>query len=193
VSGGTRHDRPLLHGVVAAFALSLAGAGLLFALTEVIDADTALRVVVALLGLGYLLYSITRSPERTGRVTVVVLWLSASVSLWLAAPPAGVYVLLHVGMIWLVRSLYHHSSAVTAVADLGLTLLAAAFATWAANRTGSAWLALWCFFLVQAFFVLLPTPRGARRCAQPAAEDGVAFERAHRAAEAAVRRMAVRH
>ena len=25
-----------------------------------------------------------------------------------------------------------------------------------ASRSGSAWLALWCFFLVQAFFVLLP-------------------------------------
>jgi hypothetical protein len=86
-----------------------------------------------------------------------------------------------------VRSLYHYSGLPPALADFGLSLLGAAFAVWAAQRSGSAWLALWCFFLVQAFHALIP-PTLARGSAAPdAADDG--FARAHRAAEAAVRRL----
>ena len=65
--------------------------------------------------------------------------------------------------VWLVRSLYYYSGLLPALADLGVTALGAAFAVWAAQRSDSAWLALWCFFLVQAFHVLIPaslTQRG---------------------------------
>ena len=67
-------------------------------------------------------------------------------------PLAG-YVLVHLGLVWLVRSLYYYSGLLPALADLGSALLGAAFAVWAAQRSDSAWLALWCFFLVQAFHV----------------------------------------
>jgi hypothetical protein len=179
----------LFNGIGAALGLSLAGAALLAALTPVLGAAPALRAVVALLGLAYLLYLLGRSSERTGRVTAVVLWSAAAAAAWFAEPPVGAYVLLHVGMIWLARSLYHHSSMLTALADLGLNVLAVAFAAWAASRSGSAWLALWCFFLVQAFFVLLPAILGSGAHAGARAEDGEAFERAHRAAQAALRRL----
>ena len=46
-------------------------------------------------------------------------------------------------------------------------LLGAAFAVWAAQRSGSAWLALWCFFLVQAFHVLIPATLTQRGSAAP--------------------------
>jgi hypothetical protein len=99
-------------------------------------------------------------------------------------------VLVNAGMIWLVRVLYHHTSMLSAAADLGLTSLAVVFATWAAYRSGSAWLALWCFFLLQAFFVWLPAGDRRRWAPQLPAEDGAAFERARRAAETALRRLA---
>jgi hypothetical protein len=75
-----------------------------------------------------------------------------------------------------------------ALADLGLSVLGTAFAVWAAQRSGTAWLAFWCFFLAQAFFVLIPSSLSAR-AGKPAREADQAFNRAHRAAEAAVRRL----
>jgi hypothetical protein len=49
-------------------------------------------------------------------------------------------------------------------------------------------MALWCFFLVQAFHVLLPAALG-RVGAAARDETTDAFARAQRAAEAAVRRL----
>jgi len=64
--------------------------------------------------------------------------------------PLVAYVLVHVGLAWLVRSLYYYSGVLPALADLGVSVLGTVFAVWAANRSGSAWLAFWSFFLVQA-------------------------------------------
>jgi len=62
------------------------------------------------------------------------------------------------------------------------------FAVWAANRSGSAWLAFWSFFLVQAFHALIPVSL-SERAKQHASETDDAFSRAQRAAEAAIRRL----
>jgi len=172
-------------GLAAAFVFSACGAALLTALSPWLGAATALRAVVALLGFAYTVHVLGRSGERVGRLTTIVCWLGVAGGAWLADLPLVGYVLLHVGLAWLVRSLYHYSGLLPALADFGLSLLGAAFAVWAAQRSGSAWLALWCFFLVQAFHALIP-PTLAQRGAALAAGDS-AFERAHRAAEAAVR------
>ena len=185
-------DPSLLGGVVVALALSLSGAALLAALTPILGAGQAFRAVVALLSLSYVLYVLGASAQRTGRISSVVLCSAAAAIAWFAEPPITVYVMLHIGLIWLFRSLYHHASALSTLADLGLTVLAAAFGAWALSRSGSAWLALWCFFLVQAFFVVLPAGASDGTC-ESAAEDGAAFERAHRAAQAALRRLVRAH
>jgi hypothetical protein len=182
------HKATLGAGVGAAFVASACGAALLAALSPWLGGAGALRAVIALLGFAYTLYVIARSGERVGRITTVACWLAVASGAWLIGLPLAGYVLLHVGLVWLVRSLYYYSGLLPALADLGLSLFGAAFATWAAQRSGSAWLALWCFFLVQAFHVLIPaslTQRG--KAALDAADDP--FARAHRAAEAAVRRL----
>jgi len=74
-----------------------------------------------------------------------------------------------------------------ALVDLALSLLGVAFGAWAAQRSGSAGLALWCFFMVQAFHTLIPATLTTRNHAATEADD--AFASAHRAAEAAVRRL----
>jgi uncharacterized oligopeptide transporter (OPT) family protein len=186
MSGG-RSKPSLAAGLAAAFAFSACGAALLAALSPWLGVATAVRAVVALLGFTYTLYVIGRSGERVGRLTTIVSWLAVAGAGWLAGLPLVGYVLLHVALAWLVRSLYHYAGLLPALADCGLSLLGAAFAVWAAQRSGSAWLAFWCFFLVQAFHVLIP-PTLARGPAAPAATDD-AFARAHRAAEAAVRRL----
>ena len=173
-------------GLVAALILSACGAALLAALAPWLGLGVALRAVIALLGLAYVLYAIGRSGERVGRITTLACWLVVASGAWLAGLPLVAYVLVHLGAIWLVRSLYYYTGLMPALADLGLTMLGAAFAVWAAQRADSTWLAFWCFFLVQAFHVSIPT--SLTRSSAPEAPDD-AFARAHRAAEAAVRRL----
>ena len=173
-------------GLVAALILSVCGAALLGALAPWLGLGLALRAVIALLGFAYVIHAIGRSGERVGRITTIACWLAIASAAWLVDLPLVAYVLVHLGAVWLVRSLYYYSGLLPALADLGLTLLGAAFAVWAAQRADSAWLAFWCFFLVQAFHVSIPA--SLTRGNAPDAPDD-AFARAHRAAEAAVRRL----
>jgi hypothetical protein len=175
-------------GLGAALIFSACGAALLAALAPWLGLGGALRAVIALLGFAYVLYVIGRSGERVGRITTVACWIAVAAGAWLIGLPLAGYVLLHVGLVWLVRSLYHYSGLLPALADLGVSLLGAAFAVWAAQRSGSAWLALWCFFLVQAFHVLIPATLAQRGAVALDTPDD-AFARAHRAAEAAARRL----
>jgi hypothetical protein len=168
--------------------LSSSGAALLAVLGPFLGYGGALRVVIAMLGLAYVLYLVGKSGERVGRVTTIAAWTLAAFVTWFAGLPLVAYVLVHVGLVWLARSLYYYSGLLPALADLGLSVLGAAFAVWAAQHSGSAWLAFWCFFLVQAFFVLIPASLSGR-VSEPANEADQAFNRAHRAAEAAVRRL----
>lgn len=178
----------LCTGLLAALVLSAGGAALLSALSPWLGGSAALRAVIALLGFAYVLYAIAQSGERVGRLTTVACWLVAAAGAWLLDLPLAGYVLAHLGAAWIVRSLYYYSGLLPALADLALSALAAAFAVSAAQRSGSLWLALWCFFLVQAFHVLIPRSL-ARRPAATRAGTNDAFARAHRAAEAAVRRL----
>jgi hypothetical protein len=183
-----RKPTSFFHGIVAAILLSVSGAAVLAALTPIVGGSSALRLVIALLGFAYVLYVQSRSGERIGRITTIVVWLLAAAAIWLAGVPLVAYVLIHAGLLWLVRSLYFYSGVLPALLDLGLSALGLAFAVWAASRSGSPLLALWCFFLVQALHVCVPAVI-AGNAAAPASDEEQAFNRAHRAAEAAVRRM----
>jgi hypothetical protein len=177
-------------GLAAALVLSACGAALLAALTPWLGSGTAFRAVVAALGFSYALYLVARSGERVGGLTTLAGWIAVASVVWLAGLPLPGYVLAHLGLVWLVRSLYYYSGLMPAIGDFGLTALGAAFAAWAALRSDSAWLALWCFFFVQAFHVAIPASlaAGTARAERPA--DDV-FARAQRAAEAAVRRLSL--
>jgi hypothetical protein len=175
-------------GAALALVLSLAGGLAYSALNLLFPAGLALRLVIAGLGLAYLLYLLRRSRERVGRLTTLALWagMAAGAWLWPLSPP--LYVLTHLVALWLVRSLYFHGGLAAALADLTLNGLALAAAVWAAGRTGSLFPAFWCFFLVQALFVAIPgLMPNSKTPAEAGAEDR--FRRAHRAAEAALRRL----
>ncbi len=132
-----RKPTSFAHGVVAAAVLSVSGAAVLAALTPFLGAGTALRAVIALLGFAYVLYVQSVSGERVGRVTTIVLWLLAATATWVVGVPFVGYVLIHAGLLWLVRSLYFYSGVLPALLDLGLSALGLAFAVWAAGRSGS--------------------------------------------------------
>lgn len=177
-----------LEGVLVALAASLGASILQAALGTLIGDSGGLRLVIAALALGYILYLLGRSRERVGRMTSLVAWTLAAGAAWGLGLPLGPYLLVHLGLIWLVRSLYFHASLLAALADLGLQILGLAAALWALLHTGSLLLAVWCFFLVQALFVAIP-PRLPRPAPPPDA-NGDRFRHAERAADAALKRLA---
>ncbi len=185
------------HGIGIAFLLSFFGSALFAAFTPMYSGQWVLRVIITLLALAYLLYLLSSSPARTGKVTTLAIWIIVSGLCWFLTPPLLVYILIHIGMIWLVRSLFHHQSVIAAVADMGLNALSLIAAIWALESTGSLFLSLWCYFLLQALFVAIPanlkrtaaTPLTSMEQLTGQAIEDEAFQRAYRSAEAALRRM----
>lgn len=182
-------DPGFREGAIVALIIATGGALGQSALVWMLPEGAGTRLLIGLLGLAYLIYLLHRSPQRAGRVTTLALWLVAAGLLWFGWPPVSLYLLGHVGLLWLARSLHFHRGPLGALADLALTALALTAALGALLHTGSLFLALWCLFLVQALFVFVPD-RGGSGIRGPE-EDR--FERAHRSAEAAVRQLTAVH
>jgi hypothetical protein len=181
-------------GVVVALVASVAGSVLYAALTTQFNGGAVLRLLIAGIALGYIIYLFSRSRERIGRLTTLGAWILAAGAAWWLAPSLLLYLLVHLGLIWLVRALYFYSSVLSALADLGLCGLGLAAAVWAGIHTSSLFLSIWCFFLVQALFVSIPASlvrKASCRQLAPGREDR--FHRAHRAAESALRRLSSIH
>ncbi len=177
-------------GAGVALIAALAGSALYAALDAVFPGVLVMRIVVAGIGLAYLLYLLSRSDERIGRITMLAVWCLATVAIWFLVPSSALYLLLHIGLIWLIRSLYFYTGVLSALLDLGLNGLALAAAIWAALQSGSIFLSLWSFFLVQALFVAVPTSIRQRKAGgQQQRQNEDRFQQAHRAAESALRKL----
>lgn len=179
-----------LHGVIVAAVLGFFASAVVATLTPFVGLGAVIRLVIPLLALAYLLYLFSRSRERLGRVTTLTLWGALAVVTWWIAPPLPLYLLIHVGAIWLVRSLYFYSGVMPALMDLGISALSVSATVWAISRSGSVFLATWCFFLVQALFVAIPiTIRSRRADSTSAASDNDTFNNAKRNADKALRQL----
>lgn len=159
------------------------------ALSLLLPRGDVAQVLCVGLGLGYGLYLLARSGERPGRVVLVVAWVA--VSLLVGAAFGGLWpqLLTQLTLVWLTRVLYFHAAPTAALLDLGLILLGWASALWALERTGSLFLAVWMFLLLQALFPMI-AGRPDRACPEP--PDPHPFESAERAAERALRRLSTR-
>ena len=144
------------HGVLVAAVLGFFASAIVATFTPFVGLGAVLRLVIPALALTYLLYLFSRSDERVGRVTTLFLWGALAAITWWVAPPLPLYLLIHAGAIWLVRSLYFYSGVMPALLDLALSSLSISATVWAITRSGSVFLATWCFFLVQALFVVIP-------------------------------------
>jgi hypothetical protein len=178
------------HGVIVAAVLGFFASAVVAALTPFVGLSAVVRLVIPALGFAYLLYLFSRSEERVGRVATLSLWSALAAVAWWAAPPLPLYLLIHVGAIWLVRSLYFYSGVMPALLDLGLSALSISATVWAISRSGSVFLATWCFFLVQALFITIPPAikrkRNAHRITAAESEN---FEHARRRADQALRQL----
>ena len=177
-----------LEGAVLALAASIGGSILYSGLDYLLGAGLAVRLLVAALGLAYLLYVLVRSEARVGRLVSLAAWLLLAVAAWLLSLPLSLYLLAHVGAVWLSRALYFYPSPLPALADLGLQGLALAAALWALSHTASPLLGIWCFFLVQALFI----PLGAGKAPQERDRED-RFQHAYASAEAALRKLSSNH
>lgn len=179
-----------IEGVSVALIAGISATVLFTALISILPMESVIKLLIALFSLGYISYLLSRSQERLGRVSLISGWSLIAAAIWVFAPSLALYGLVHLGLIWLVRSLYHYSSLLSALADLGLNAIALAAATWAALQTESLFITAWCFFLTQALFVYIP-PKLFRNKPAPAGigvnEDR--FQQAHRAAETALHQL----
>ena len=181
------------HGVVIAAVFGFFASVFVATLTPYLGFGSVFRLIIPALGLAYLLYLMNRSKHRVGRVTTLLLWTVLAVTTWWSTPPLTFYLLIHVVAIWLVRSLYFYSGVLPALMDLGLNALSVSASVWAFSRSGSVFLAVWTFFLVQALFVAIP-PR-VRRKTKPACDrdtESETFRHARRQADAALRQLFTR-
>jgi len=183
-----------LEGVAVALAASFFGSAAYATLTWLFPNAGALRLTLAGLGLGYVIYLLSRSQERVGRIAALTVWALTAGATWLVQPSLLLYVLVHLSLIWLIRSLYFHAGVLCTLADLGLTSLGLAAAIWAAAESGSVFLSIWCFFLVQALFVAIPTRLNRGPGANPpGGAEPDRFQCAHRSAQAALRKLTSVH
>ena len=178
----------LIRGVFVALVLSLVGGATFAGLSHLTDPASALRLVIALLAGSYVFWLISQSNARIGRLTTIVGWTAAAAVLGFSSVALPLYLLVHVALIWLIRSLYFHSGVLPALLDLVLSALGLAAAVWAAEQSNSVFLAAWCFFLAQSFFVVIPRTL-KDRSTEPPDEVDQPFQRAQRTAEAALRRI----
>ncbi len=178
------------HGVIVAAILGFFASAVVATLTPFVGLGAVLRLVIPALGLAYLLYLFSRSGEAIGRVITLSVWGALAAITWWVAPPIPFYLLIHVAAIWLVRSLYFYSGVMPALMDLGLSTLSVSATIWAITRSGSVFLATWCFFLVQALFVTIPPAiRETNTPERNAAAENEKFERARRQADQALRQL----
>ncbi len=133
-------------GVGLALILSIVGTVGFFSLTSLFGGGGIFRLLIAGLCFIYVLYLLTRSRERIGRVTAISAWLLVAGLSWIFVPSVLLYIVIHLGMIWLIRSLYFYSSVLSSLADLGLTGFSLAASIWAWSMSNSLFLSFWCFF-----------------------------------------------
>ena len=180
-------------GMVVALLASLGGAAV-FALLSTVFGNGFLRLIVALLAFAYVLYLLLRSPERTGRISIMLLWTGAALLNLLLAPTLPLYLLVHLLLIWLIRALYYYHGLLPALMDLGLIGLAVPVAAWAWLSTHSLFMTLWCFFLVQSLYALIPARISGRKAATTRnTAQHHAFDEACRSAELAARKLSNLH
>ena len=177
-------------GVIVALVLALLGAIAFSGLSIVIGGALALKVVTILLGGAYIVYLLRGAKDHTGRIAVFVVWTLTTIGVWFFTTDLAIMLISQALLISMVRSLYHHTSVLAGLLDLVLTAFSLSAAVWASAQSGSLFLTVWCFFLVQALFVGIPSEfnKSLKQERQQAADNE--FGRAFRTAESAIKRIA---
>ncbi len=177
-----------LEGVLFALVAS-AAAGIFVALfAPFLGGLNAHYATLSTLTFVYVCYLLIRSGERIGRIVTVALLCTVMGSCALLSPLLWEYALILTLFVWFVRCMYFHSSLTASAIDLSVNVVAAAAALWCWSHTSSVVLTVWCFFLLQALFCMIPSAGfGEQRARRDATTAD--FANAHRRAENALRKL----
>jgi hypothetical protein len=189
-TGRDRTQTGFMQGIGIALLLSIVVSISLSAAAWVLPFDLLSYLLIFTSGLAYLLYLLSRSRYKTGRITVIAMYTAVSTLLVVAGTPVTWSLLAVLAMIWLVRSLYFYNSLLSALLDLVLSAfsIAAAIAAWL--HTDSLFLSLWSLMLVQACFVWIPADWQKHDGHRDSTGSTSRFDVACRAAESAARKLA---
>ncbi|HKJ16663.1 MAG TPA: hypothetical protein VJ984_04880 [Xanthomonadales bacterium] len=177
------------HGVIVAAALAIMASVLVTGLALTSAVPAVIKLTAPLLGLAYIVYLFQATGARNGRVVTLTAWGLLTAVCWWLNVSLPFYLLIHAGIIWLIRSFYAYDSMVPAIIDFALSAFAVLTFSWAFMRTGSVFLATWCFFLVQAVWILIPRKISGSARNRNKKDDNRQFEHARRRADSALRQL----
>lgn len=179
-------QRPtFLEGVGIALLISLITSPLAALLHLWVGGFLGVAVFVVTLTYLYIVYLLARSRKTTGRMTLA--GLSAvllSGSLVLPAPWVGLSAL---ALMAAMRACAYSRSICSSLLHGLLCLFGLGVALWAYRQSGSLFLTVWSFFLLQALFVYIPAHLPKSQEAPVPGEDP--FSQAHQAAQQALARL----
>lgn len=181
----------LLDGILAAILITVCTGSISLILSSFITDNTLFKILLSFSTLSYLIYLLKRSQTQIGWFVVIMTWGFINFGSWLMGLSLIEQVILQIGLIWLVRSLYFHSSILTGFLDLGLILTGLAGSIWAILNTNNEIIALWTFLLLQSLFTLIPNLRLSP--ANNKIDNTSTFQSSHRVALEAVRKLSTKH
>jgi len=144
----------------------------------------------------YLLYLLKHSKASFGKLSALSLLILANILMLYLWPTLLTYSVINIAFIWLVRTVYFHSSTVLMLFDFCACVLSFVLTIVVAFHSHSMFLCLWTFLLAQAF--IMPAAHSIQdRWFKKSKQTSVAssdvsqrFYQAHRLAEDALRKMA---
>ena len=180
------------HIAIALFFALIASVGS-FVLVPLIGFSLTTAMALPAISLLYLLFLFSQASDKTGRITCMMLWSAMTLGIWVFNPSIDIALVLHLGAIWLIRSLYFHNGIVGPLLDLVLSASSVAVALWCYFHSGSVFLSVWSLFLTQAFFVAIPPALTQTPSAEKKTTDNTRkFNEASASADAALRQLYTR-
>ncbi|GMR16258.1 MAG: hypothetical protein BMS9Abin31_0577 [Gammaproteobacteria bacterium] len=177
-------------GVVVALVSSISVSALFSLISYLLLGGGAFKLLIAGISFFYIMYLLLRTKERTGRVTVILIWFIATLLSLVFVSSILLYVSIQLFMVWLLRSIYFYNSIFSALIDLTLTGMSVVIAVWTWSVSESMFLTVWSFFLMQALFVFIPKSFNTKEKPESIAdEDNDRFEYAYHTAEMAVEKL----
>lgn len=182
--------RSLIQNIGIAMLLTIIAAFAGFIFHQVIGWNEVVRLVMMVVTVVYLVYLIYQSRVRAGKLTLTIICLTISLFGFFFVEQSGFLLVIAAGMIWVVRSLLNYSSILPVITDLGLCIFSLAGAGWAFSISGSIGAAVWCFYLMQSLYCLIPQQYGETKQVAAAEPSVDHFDHAYQSAEEAIRQIA---
>lgn len=181
----------ILNGIGFAIIASISGGILITLLSLVFSTLDSMAMAISTLSLAYIVYLLRYSNARQGKVVVPACWAIINLFVYLFDMGLITHIAIQISFVWAVRSLYFHSSIITILLDLLLTVMSTGAGAWALAQTGSLIAAAWCFFLCQSLFCAIPKLNQSRNTAEVRETDIDRFDTAHKVAQDAVRKLSL--